>query len=279
MSYGKRFITFIFSVLFILLIACKSDPQPSSVSVIYRPLNSPHTVAPLSDSLVIPIVYTKTISLENLPVATKKEKFIAMILPSILVAKQQIERSRRDIMAIRQKIIDSTTISVKEEIFLNMLMKQYKVNHIDSLHTKMIAPPTSLVLAQAAIECGWGTSRFFTEGCNVFGIWSFNQSDNRMKSTKDREGGKKVYLKRYEHLSASVEDYFMILGKLNAYKKFREARKVSDDPYELIPYLHRYSESGEAYTRKLAHLIRQNNLTMYDHYSIDPAFFIQDSRW
>ena len=36
--------------------------------------------------------------------------------------------------------------------------------------------PPSLVVAQAAIESGWGTSRFLLEGNNLFGQWTFNPS-------------------------------------------------------------------------------------------------------
>lgn len=276
MNTRKHCIAFILYAGFIVCSACKSDPAPTWISVIYRPLHTVHAIEPLADSLVRPIVYTRAISLAHLPIRTKKQKFIAMVLPAILVAKQQIERDRRDILTIKAKLKDSIAIDVKEEVFLNMIMKQYKVDHIDSLDTKMITPPTSIALAQAAIECGWGTSRFFTEGCNIFGIWSFNEEDERIKSAQDRAGGRKVYLKKYEHLNASVEDYYRILGKLNAYKKFRHTIKVSDDPYELVPHLHRYSESGKAYTRRVANLIRQNDLTQYDHYRIDPSFFVED---
>ena len=34
--------------------------------------------------------------------------------------------------------------------------------------------PTSIALAQAAKESGWGTSRFALEGNAIFGQWTWN---------------------------------------------------------------------------------------------------------
>ena len=37
--------------------------------------------------------------------------------------------------------------------------------------------PKELIIAQAVIETGWGTSRFANEGNNLFGIRTFNKDD------------------------------------------------------------------------------------------------------
>ena len=57
--------------------------------------------------------------------------------------------------------------------------------------------PTSIVLAQAAIESGWGSSRFYKEANNVFGVWSYSENEPRIKAMEDREG-KSVYVKKYD---------------------------------------------------------------------------------
>ena len=45
---------------------------------------------------------------------------------------------------------------------------------LDELLFRVDVVPTSLVLAQAANESAWGTSRFAREGNNVFGQWCFD---------------------------------------------------------------------------------------------------------
>ena len=37
--------------------------------------------------------------------------------------------------------------------------------------------PKTLIIAQAALETGWGVSRFANEGNNLFGIRTFNKDD------------------------------------------------------------------------------------------------------
>ena len=59
--------------------------------------------------------------------------------------------------------------------------------------------PYKYRLAQAAIESGWGTSRFYKEANNVFGIWSYSENELRIKAMEDREG-KSVYVRKYDVL-------------------------------------------------------------------------------
>ncbi|HKJ91279.1 MAG TPA: glucosaminidase domain-containing protein, partial [Oceanipulchritudo sp.] len=44
---------------------------------------------------------------------------------------------------------------------------------LDDLRRRVDVIPPSLALAQAALESGWGTSRFAREGNNLFGIWCY----------------------------------------------------------------------------------------------------------
>ena len=47
---------------------------------------------------------------------------------------------------------------------------------MDELVERVDIIPTSIALAQAAKESGWGTSRFALEGNAIFGQWTW--SDN-----------------------------------------------------------------------------------------------------
>jgi Bax protein len=131
------------------------------------------------------------------------------------------------------------------------------------------------VLAQAAVESGWGQSRFFLEGSNLFGVWSFDEHEPRIAATKTR-GNKYIYLRSYKDMSESIVHYFEILGRAKPYKPLRTARLKTDNPFILLRHLTKYSERGAAYTRQLRKIIKINNLTKFDHYEIDPQYIRED---
>jgi Bax protein len=189
-------------------------------------------------------------------VADKKRNFTKLMLPII-------KKSRMELLHIYNKIenYQNKELSIQEEIILNKLFDKYKISNreINSLLLAIKPHPTSLVLAQAAMESGWGSSRFFQTGNNVFGIWSFDNKDDRIKA----KFNKKVYLKKYDSLKESVSDYFLILGRVSNYKEFRELRKSTNNSYKLAEKLSNYSQS-ENYVKKLQIIIRVNKFTQYD---------------
>ena len=84
--------------------------------------------------------------------------------------------------------------------------------------------PKELVIAQAAIETGWGKSRFANEGNNLFGIRTWNQDEKHLLPipwTKWSGWGLKVF----ETKCDSVADYVRIINEVSAYAEFRELRQ------------------------------------------------------
>ena len=225
-------------------------------------------IEPINDSLVKPIDYLNVISLNNLPVKEKKQYFIDMILPAILIAKEEY-RERLE-WVNRATSVDSLSNDDKQ-ILANM-MKTYRAKNVNDLKIRLITHPTSIVLAQASIESGWGTSRFFVDADNVFGVWSFNKSDPRIPSLSTRYG-KHMYLYKYSSLSESIDGYFKLLATRLPFNTFRMERSKTNNPYKLVEYLSDYSELGEEYVEALKTQIRHNNFTRYDHYHIDPSYF------
>ena len=126
--------------------------------------------------------------------------------------------------------------------------------------------PTSIVLAQAAIESGWGTSRFYIEANNVFGIWSYSENELRIKAMEDREG-KSVYVRKYDVLPESIISYFKTIAR-GPYSEFRTAREKISEVSVLISYLEVYSELREEYVKRLDQLIQYNNFEKYDSYTL-----------
>ena len=225
---------------------------------------SPNDIVPIDNSLVKPILYTKSVPLSTLSIKEKKQKFIDMIVPSILVAKQQLKYEQERVA----RLILQKNISNEDKRWLAQKRKKFQALTNYELYEKMESHPTSIIIAQAILESGWGTSKFFQKANNIFGIWSFNKEDKRISASKKR-GDRTIYLKRYQSMEASIYDYLLTLSKKDAYKEFRKERLKTQDPYKLADYLIKYSEDREKYTKKLKDMIKSNKLAIYDKYELD----------
>jgi len=277
-----------FRVLSLILLAgltlftfCNNSKAPSvksdlskllKINIVKKNIHSYKDIEPINDSLVKPIDYLNVISLKDLAVAEKKQHFIDLILPAILIAKEEYKERLRWVNRISKK----DTLTQADSTLLTELMTRYRAKSITDLKSRLVTHPTSIVLAQASIESGWGTSRFFVKANNVFGVWSFNKDDPRIPSLSTRYG-EHMYLYKYESLSESIDDYFKLLSTRKPFNNFRKMRLKTTDPYKLVESLTAYSELGEKYIQLLKNQIRHNNFTRYDHYKIDPAYISRAS--
>jgi len=239
-----------------------APPAPTGLPVRYQPLRPPGDIAPLRGPRVPSIVYRGNISLAELPVKEKKEKFFALLLPQVLLARQELADLRAEVARI-----DSVAEpSVEDRLWLAGMLERYRADDVAQLLVRLQDHPSSIVLAQAALESGWGTSRFFREGNNVFGVWSFDETEPRLAAGETR-GDRTIWVKRYPSVRGSIDDYFVTIGR-GPYRDFRRARLHEDDPLALIPHLHRYSELGDEYVRRLGLTIRSNELHRFDGYEL-----------
>lgn len=255
-------------VLCVALSTCKKEKNTiEQVASETIQVDSLEQIVPLADTLVKPLLYTHVKGLKHLPVREAKNKFVAAILPSILVAGFKMEAERNRFVHIKKK----KEWSADDSAVIAQALVDFKAADIDDLIYRMGALPNSVVLAQAAVESGWGQSRFFLEGNNLFGVWSFNKYEPRLEAGKTRNK-KRIYLRSYANISESIEHYFHILSSKPPYKSLREARHKTNDPFELLPHLQNFSERRLAYTNQLKKLIIVNDFTRYDKYILDPAF-------
>ena len=241
--------------------------SPQTISTISPVKISPkncNDVVKIDTPLVKPIIYTKSVKLDKVSIAQKKKTFIDMMLPSILIAKYHLEKDKQHLLELLKK----DKLSVSDRLWLTKKRQIFKAKSNDELYDKMEIHPTSIIIAQAIIESGWGTSKFFKKANNVFGIWSFNVNDKRIPASEKR-GKKTVYLKKYNSLEESIRDYFLTLSTKEAYKEFREKRLETQDPFELIKYLGNYSELRDEYINNLKNTIQKNRLLAYDSYRLD----------
>ncbi len=117
-------------------------------------------------------------------------------------------------------------------------------------------PPVNreLLLAQAALESGWGNSRFALEGKNLFGMRTYDLREPHMlPSNNPKKWGVKVY----EHECDSVLHYINTLNNHHAYEKYRELRDDGiDDPFILVETLEAYA-SDVNYFAKIKSILKK----------------------
>lgn len=226
-------------------------------------------IFPVEDSLVKPLIYKDIYRLDTLSGDLLAHKFVEVLLPAVLVAKHRIEQSRKNIFRLREK----ERWTAKDSSFYRAQIDQYRAEDIDDLLLRMHTHPNSIVLAQAAMESGWGTSRFSKEANNLFGVWSFNPDEPRIRALHSR-GEKSIYLKKYEDLSHSIEDYFLVLARAGAYEGFRKSRVQNQDPFEMVNHLLYYSEMRWKYVRQIKFLMKKYDLQRYDQHKLDPQYVV-----
>ena len=128
------------------------------------------------------------------------------------------------------------------------------VNYIEHNTTDIYPVNLELLLAQAALESGWGNSRFARVGKNLFGIRTYDLKEPHMlPSNNPKKWGVKVF----EHECDSVLNYMSILNNGGAYKKYRELRENGiDDPFILVETLDAYA-ADKHYFSKIKSILKK----------------------
>ncbi len=101
------------------------------------------------------------------------------------------------------------------------------VEYINYTTDKMSRVPTSIIIAMAGIESGWGTSRFATEGNALFGVRTWDPRTPQMKPLELPNADFGV--KKYQDKCDSVRDMIRILNTHPAYELFRERKEQQID--------------------------------------------------
>ncbi len=195
----------------------------------------------------------------------QKESFIKIVLPLILASNEEISKRRE---AIRRAFENDDWATLEK------WAKLYKIDVTDqdnkALMTRLLERadtiPVALALAQAAVESGWGTSRFAIQGNALFGQWAWREQAGirPLDASNDR-----AVVRSFGSLLGSVRAYMHNLNTHSHYQKFRKARSAlrnrpkAGEARILAKYLDRYAEIGQAYVKKLEVLIRSNHFSRF----------------
>ena len=128
------------------------------------------------------------------------------------------------------------------------------VNYIYNTTTDIYPVNFEVLLAQAALESGWGNSRFALEGKNLFGIRTYDLREPHMlPSNKPKKWGVRVY----QHECDSVQHYIDILNNGSAYEEYRKLRDNGvEDSLLCVETLGAYA-SDKHYFGKIKRIIKK----------------------
>lgn len=204
-------------------------------------------------------------------VKEKKEKFFTYLTPLVEAANENINQEREQLLKLNESWKANRTLRINQQKTLTALSRKYEVSLEDSV-SKQIAElliradtlPVSLVLAQAANESAWGTSRFAKQGNNLFGQWCYRKGCGIVPSLRNK--GTKHEVRKFSSPAESVASYCLNLNSHNAYQLLRNIRsqlkthhhKVTG--HALAGGLVNYSERKEEYVEELRSMIRSNRL-------------------
>ena len=214
----------------------------------------------------LPLDWQKSFSL-------KKVEFIETLLPLIAYQNQQILVERERLFKIQNYLLDNKTLNQNDLEYLFAIADKYlietnnkhKIDIVDKLLLSVNIIPTSIVLAQAATESGWGTSRFAKEYNALFGQYTYNEKKGVIPY--EREIGKKHLIKHFSSLDKSVESYFKNINTHYAYEKFRSIRNAMNEDNLDIKLLTKaldvYAED-KSYVDTINSIIDSNEFTQFD---------------
>ena len=120
--------------------------------------------------------------------------------------------------------------------------------------------PTEMIVAMAALESGWGTSRFAIEGNNLFGIRTYDKKVPHMLlegRTKWKGWGVRIFNTKCQGVKFFVE----LLNNHHAYEDFRKLRNrmiafnLELDPIQLVDTLKAYSTTVD-YSERVLYIVK-----------------------
>lgn len=202
---------------------------------------------------------------------TKKQTFFMALLPMILLANQEISRERDEIRQILDR--HETGASSRGDFKrISEIMKRYGLRGRPftdhrvrrQLMKRVDTIPPALVLAQAANESAWGTSRFAKQGNNLFGEWTFKPGAGIVPA--GRPDGEIYEVRVFNSIYQSIRSYMNNLNTHRAYGQLREIRanlrkaKKPVTGVALSAGLVNYSQRGEEYIKEINAMIRHNDL-------------------
>lgn len=197
--------------------------------------------------------------------ADQKQSFINLVLPLIVASNDELVQRRNAVKAA----FDAKNRAMLEKWAVLYRVDPEKLDDAElakQLLRRVDTIPVALALAQAAIESGWGTSRFALQGNALFGQWAWTESAGIRPLAASNE---RAVVRSFGSLLESVRAYMHNLNTHPNYQRFRLARQRLSPQNKTIKagtlatYLDSYAEIGTAYVDKLRAVMSSNNFDQY----------------
>ncbi|MDA0332070.1 MAG: glucosaminidase domain-containing protein [Proteobacteria bacterium] len=250
--------------------ATQQAPEPDQTSPAQTSQNQASQNQPSQNqtsAVTVPSKFARHIPAKHFEMTgdIQKESFIKLVLPLILAANEELLQRREAVQAAVQANDRDTLVQwavlyrIDSEDFDDVGLAERLLRRVDTI-------PVALALAQAAVESGWGTSRFARQGNALFGQWAWTESAGLrpLAASNDR-----AVVRSFGSLLESVRAYMHNLNTHQNYKRFREARyRLKPQAEEvkasrLATYLDSYAEIGQAYVKKLLAVMTSNDFDQY----------------
>jgi len=202
----------------------------------------------------------------------KKKAFFDFLRPMVEEENLRIKQERKKLFAIFELYDKTGRISEKNRNWLHSASTGMRMKNFDLLNPrdrstllrKKDIVPASMVLAQAANESSWGTSRFAKRANNLFGQWCYTAGCGLVPT--QRGANETHEIRTFATVNDAVRSY---IRNINSYYAYRELRVIREemrnegempDGESLSRGLTRYSIRGEEYVKEIQSMIRVNRL-------------------
>ena len=174
------------------------------------------------------------------------------------------ERKKIEKFAANPATIGAQTGWLKARAALYGVKGDISPAYFEEILKRVDVLPPALVLPQAALESGWGTSRFAIEGNNFFGQKCYGKDCGILP--EDRAPGQKFEMAVFDTPFDSINAYIFNINSHDDYARLRDIRaevRKSGKPLTgqaLVKGLGAYPENGLNYIRKIQSMITDYGL-------------------
>ncbi|HEY1774443.1 MAG TPA: glucosaminidase domain-containing protein [Gammaproteobacteria bacterium] len=253
--------------------------KPPSAEALKNIFSSEDYAWPPQDTVPPYAVQNLPYGLDTLDRDEKKTIFYRALLPIVLAENSRIWNER--VFLLQQfglGTVDPLSDAGRE---IARIADRYRVDGDlnapatrDTLLRRVDVVPVTLVLAQAAQESGWGTSRFALESNNLFGIWTWDEDEGSVPL--NRPGDATHMVRVYPDIETSVRAYLHNINIGFAYTDFRDQRAEMRaagkplDSFALAGTLDHYSAAGDLYVNDIRTMLHSDELDKLNALSLDP---------
>lgn len=197
----------------------------------------------------------------------RKQAFYDYLQPIVHYHNARIREDRQRLAALAERAGAGEEPGWWEYRWIDNLSEEYQVDPgelpevLGTLQRRVDTIPAELALAQAAVESGWGRSRFAVQANNLFGQRCYEEGCGLAPAGRKAA---RFEVREFSSIPDSIRSYMNNLNTHERYRGFRELRarlREQGQPLRgevLVEGLLDYSERGDEYVNQLLGMMRSN---------------------